>query len=269
LLTQAQDILPTLVELLGLNIPANTTFDGMSLTAWLRGTTNVTSNRMFVTQFTRMNDSKPKRGDGAVLWKKWRLVADAELYDIATDPAQARNVISEFPDIATRMREHYARWWAGVEPRVNDISAVHIGSSKENSTLLTPCEWVDVFFDQQAQVRRGLKKNGVWTLFIERDGDYEFELRRWPAEADAPITAAMPAFRGVDGVFPPGEALPVASAELKIGELRQTKTIATADKAATFRLRLQRGRTELQTWFRNAADAEIAGAYYVYVRGPE
>jgi arylsulfatase A-like enzyme len=269
LLTQAQDILPTLVELLGLNISANTTFDGMSLAAWLRGTTNVTSNRMFVTQFTRMNDAKPKRGDGVVLWKKWRLVADTELYDLATDPGQDHNVISQFPEIAARMREHYARWWMGVEPRVNDISAVHIGSSKENPTVLTPCEWLDVFFDQQAQVRRGLKKNGVWTLFVERDGDYEFELRRWPVEADAPITAAMPAFRGVDGVFPAGEALPVANAEIKIGELRQRKAIAAADKAATFRLPLQRGRTELQTWFRDATDAEIAGAYYVYVRRPE
>jgi hypothetical protein len=113
---------------------------------------------------------------------------------------------------------------------------------------------------------RKQKKNGAWTLFVERDGDYEISLRRWPIEADAPISAAMPAFRGVDGVFGAGEALPVARAELKIGDVRQAKTVAGEDKSVTFKLRLTQGQTDLQTWFRDAAGQEIAGAYYVYVR---
>lgn len=268
LLTQAQDILPTLLELCGVNPPATAKFDGMSLAAWLRGTTHVSSERMLVTQFTRMNDALPKRGDAAVLWKKWRLVGDTELYDLAVDPAQERNVAERFPDVVGSMRRYYASWWAGVEPTVNDISPIHIGAEQANPTLLTPCEWVDVFFDQQAQVRRGLKKNGIWNLFVEKGGVYEFSLRRWPVEADAAITAPMPAHQGVDGVFPAGVALPVATAELKVGDVRESLRVAPDDKAVAFSTALERGRTQLQTWFRDADGAEIAGAYYVYVRGP-
>jgi len=76
----------------------------------------------------------------------------------------------------------------------------------------------------------------------------------------------LPAHKGVDGTTQPGDAFPVASAELKIGETRKSKVVAADDKAATFTVSLQRGRTEAQTWFRDAAGAEIAGAYYVYVR---
>ena len=266
LLTQAQDILPTLLDLLGISPPRTARFDGMSLVPWLRGSTEVMSERMLVVQFSRMNDAKPKRGDAAVMWKKWRLIADQELYDVGTDPGQATNVAEKFPDVVAAMRSHYATWWTGIEPTVNQICPIHLGSEKEPISLLTPCEWVDVFFDQQAQVRRGVRKNGAWNVFIERDGDYEFSLRRWPVEADAPIAASLPPFHGVDGGYPSGEALPVSSAELKIGDLRQAKPVAADDKAATFAFTLSRGRAELQTWFRDARGQNIAGAYYVYAR---
>ena len=58
----------------------------------------------------------------------------------------------------------------------------------------------------------------------------------------------------------------IGHAELKIGEAQKSKPVAAADKAATFTVSLKRGRTEAQTWFRDATGAEIAGAYYVYVR---
>ncbi|MDO8540078.1 MAG: arylsulfatase [Opitutaceae bacterium] len=264
-LTQVQDVLPTLIDLCGLRPPANAKFDGTSLAGLLRGTTDTLRDRMIVSQFSRMNDPRPKPGDAVVMWKKWRLVTDKELYDLSTDRAQERNVIEQFPDIAARLRGHYAQWWAGVEPRVHEFSPIHIGSEHENPTLLTPCDWMDSFLDQQAQVRRQ-KKNGAWALFVERAGDYEIALRRWPIEADAPITAALPPHHGVDGTTAAGDAFPVASAEMKIGDVGQIRTVGTDDKAVTFNVRLKGGRTELQTWFRDADGREIAGAYYVYIR---
>jgi hypothetical protein len=224
-LAQVQDVLPTLLDLCAVPKPAAAKFDGTSLAPLLRGQVDAPSDRMMVIQFTRMDDSHPRRGEGAVLWKRWRLINDQELFDLATDPAQARNVIARHPEVAAKMREHYARWWAGVEPRVNDISPVHVGSP-----------------------------------------EYEISLRRWPEEADAAITAPMPAYKGVDGTYPAGEALPIARAELRIGDWREAKPIAADDKVVSFRLGLKRGRTELQTWFRDAGGQEICGAYYVSVR---
>jgi arylsulfatase len=264
-LTQVQDVLPTLLELCGVAKPAAAGFDGTSLAGLLRDPAATLPDRKLTIQFSRMNDSRPKPGDAVVLWKRWRLVSDNELYDLATDPAQERNVIAQFPEVATAMRAHYATWWAGVEPRVLEISPIHLGSARANPVQLSPCDWVDVFFDQQNQVRR-TKKNGTWSLFVEHAGDYEFSLRRWSVEADAPIISAMPAYRGVDGEYVAGGAFPVARAELKIGaELRQ-QAVTAEDKAVTFRVALPRGPVDLQTWFRDSAGQEIAGAYYVYVR---
>jgi len=54
--------------------------------------------------------------------------------------------------------------------------------------MLTACEWVDVFVDQQWQVRRGVRKNSYWELLVDQPGEYEFELRRWPCEIDIALS---------------------------------------------------------------------------------
>ena len=85
------------------------------------------------------------------------------------------------------MRAHYATWWESVAPGLNEPLRVTIGHDAEPASLLSPCEWRDVFLDQGAQVRRGERKNGVWHLDVARAGEYEFELRRWPRERETPL----------------------------------------------------------------------------------
>ena len=88
-------------------------------------------------------------------------------------------------------------------------------------------------------------------------------------EVDAPITAGMPAYKGVDGSFAAGEAFVVTRAEFRVAGVSQQKPVESTDKAVTFTARLKRGQMEMQTWFRDANGADIAGAYYVYVSGPK
>ncbi|MCX7825240.1 MAG: sulfatase-like hydrolase/transferase [Verrucomicrobiae bacterium] len=154
-LTQAQDLLPTLAELCGLK--SQTAFDGANLADVLRGAREV-PDRTLVSQFSRMDRPSPQRGDACVMWRRWRLIHDRELYDLATDPQQKQNVIGRHPDVAARLRAHYAKWWDGVAPRVDEAQRIVIGHAAENPALLSPCEWFDVFLDQSAQVRRGGKK---------------------------------------------------------------------------------------------------------------
>ena len=90
------------------------------------------------------------------------------------------------------MRAHLDAWWAGVQDRVNQVQRVVIGSQHENPSRLTACEWLDVFVDQQSQVRRGVRKNGVWHLQVAEAGEYEIQLRRWPSEADVALSAGVP-----------------------------------------------------------------------------
>ena len=264
-LAQAQDVLPTLIDLCGLEKPRRPACDGISLASLLRGQTNNLPERKLVVQFSRMNQPRPRKGDAAVLWKTWRLVTNKELYDISTDPGQQTNIIDRFPEIALNLRRHYEDWWQALEARVHEFSPIHIGSNHENPSVLTPCDWQDVFLDQQAQIRR-VRRNGTWTVFVERDGSYEFALRRWPIEADAAITAGVPEYKGVDGIYPAGEALPIHRARLKVAEIEKSAPVSPDDKEIRFSVSLTRGQCELRTAFDDADGKEICGAYHLHVR---
>lgn len=264
-LTECQDLLPTLLDLTGVQRQSRIAFHGVSLAGLLRGTQERLPERTLVVQYSRMSGPAPQKGDACVLRQRWRLVADKELYDLARDPAQRENVIEKEPEVAAQLRAAYDRWWARVSPRVNEHSAITVGSPRENPTLLSPADWEDVFLDQAAQVRAGDRKNGPWNLEVERAGEYEITLRRWPAESDLALRAASPPFVGKDGGQPAGQALPIATARLKVDTFDETKPAATDDRAVTFRTTLKAGRTQLQTWFLDDEGKEICGAYYVYV----
>jgi arylsulfatase len=264
-LTHVQDVLPTLIELCDLQPPPDPKFDGISLAGLLRGTQPSLPDRMLVVQFSRMNDATPDEFDSCVLWKKWRLMKGAELYDVATDRAQERNVAEKHPEVLAKMREHYEAWWADVEPRVNELSRLVIGSDVEPLTLLSPADWQDLLLDQQLQVRTALARNSHWNLEVARDGNYVFELRRWPREVDVPMHAGVPAFNGVDGSLPAGKPLPIAKARLKVGDTDQSVAVTDDDAFVRFTLALTKGDVRAQTWFYDESGAELCGAYYVYV----
>jgi len=283
-LTQVQDLLPTLLDLAGVQPPAGAGFDGTSLAELLRGKQpSVASvdrerllreleDRMLVVQFTGTEQTVPKRGDACVMWRRWRLIQDRELYDLAADPGQQRNVAADHPDVVARLRAHYAGWWDAVAPQVDGVQRVIIGHDAEPQSLLSPCEWRDVFFDQGEQVRRGDRRNGVWHLEAAREGTYEFELRRWPRERDAALVAALPAEKLTDGELSAGRALPIAAARVRVAgsgttaPVDETVAVAATDRAVTFRVPLPAGPLDLQSWFLDGEGRELCGAYYVYVR---
>lgn len=265
-LTQVQDLAPTVLDLCGIERPPATRFDGVSLAGLLRGEVNRLPDRKLVIQFSRMNRPQPWQGDAAVLWNRWRLINREELYHVGSDPGQTNNLAADHPDIVRTLREHYDRWWADVTPHVNEFSPITIGSEAEPQTMLTPCDWQDTFLDQQAQVRRGERKNGNWALKVARPGEYEFLLRRWPVEADTPIRSGLPAYPAVDGTYAAAGALPVSRAGLRVNGTERTAPVEADTKTVAFRLRLPAGPATLRSWFDDAGGMEISGAYYVYVR---
>jgi arylsulfatase len=276
-LTEIQDIFPTLVELCRLKIPGSLRFDGISLARTLMGKAKIDDSRMIVINYSRMpagfeypSPSAPSyvsREGSAVLWKSWRFLEETELYDLKSDPGQKNNIIGQSPVVAGKMSRHLAKWWKGVSETANKLNYVVIGSDTGNQVMLTSCEWVDVFLDQQAQVRKGIKKNSYWNILVQEAGDYEFELRRWPRELDLSLTD------GRDG----GVCLPIASARFFIDDGRykgakkpmtfegQTEKLQREDKYARFRVHLEKGPARLHTWFDDEDSNTICGAYYVYV----
>lgn len=259
---EVQDILPTLLDLCGVDKPANAHFDGTSLAPLLRGKAETLPDRMLVVQYGQV----PAKWDCAVMWNKWRLVAGKELYDLATDPAQAHDVAAEHADVVSKMRAHYETWWAGVAPRLDDFTPVVIGNDKENPVTLSAADWANVYCDNMQNLRTGLNANGPWHIQVDQDGRYEIELRRWPKEADAPIAGGVPAFKAVDGMLPAGKALPIVKARLKLGEVDESQPVAPGQKGVTFTLPLKASKTQLQAWFYDADGNQLSGAYFAYVR---
>jgi arylsulfatase A-like enzyme/enterochelin esterase-like enzyme len=276
-LTHVQDLLPTILDLVGCPTPKGKAMDGMSLVPLLRGTAEAIADRVLFVNYSRMPFRSPnsdpsfdpaslcelKKEGAAVLWRDWRWIEDRELYNLSSDPLQKHDVAAEFPEIAATMRGELDRWWQRVSPGCNTPERVVIGHASENPTMLTACEWWNVFVDQQGQVRRGERKNGVWHLEIASSGDYEIELRRWPRESNLALTAAAPQSQLSDGSLGAGTAIPIAQARLKIGD--QITTLPANGKSVSFRYRLEKGETEMQSEFLDSEGRSLLGAYYAYV----
>ena len=254
-LTCCQDLLPTLMNLCGLATPEKARFDGTDLAALLLGKAAALPERILVVQYSQTNTPPPK-WRSAVMSAHWRLVAGKELYNIKADPGQKRNLAARHPDVVRKLRNHYEKWWAGVEGRFNDLSHIVIGSDRDNPTCLMSFDWhTKRAVWSQREVLQGSASNSFWAVEVERDGEYEFALRRWPEVVNKPITAAI---KG-------GKAIRATKARIKIADADETKPVGRSDTAAVFRLKLQAGKTKLQTWFIDEKGAN-RGAYYVYVK---
>lgn len=273
-LTHVQDLLPTLAEFCQIPLPQQQ-LDGMSLVPWIRGEVESLPERMLVVDYSRMPIpgnkknmflSYPRKEGAAVLWKRWRWLENRELYDLDKDPLQQINVAEQHPEVVEKMQAHLDRWWDELQPTVATPQRVIIGHAAENPLMLTACEWLDVFVDQQGQVRRGVKKNGRWYLEVAEPGDYIFELRRWPRESQLELKSGAPSLKVTDGQLVEGAALPIDHGRLKIGAFEATAFPEVDGQSIQFEVPLSAGPVELQTWFVDEQDREICGAYYVYVQ---
>jgi arylsulfatase len=261
---QLQDILPTLVDLCSLKLPANARFDGKSLAADLRGTGTV-GDRMMVVQYGQI----PKKWESNVIWGKWRLVHGKELYDFPADPGEQNDLAAAHPEVVAKMRDHYERWWAGVEPGLQDPQPISVGSRHENPTMLCSADWWEIYADNPGHVSDavGGPRGGPWTIFVESNGEYEIKLARWSFDLNLPLTAGREPQKMTAGSLPKGKAMPIAGAKLTVAGEEMTAKTQPADTFASFRVKLRRGtRTRLHGWFTDASGADLCGAFYASVR---
>jgi arylsulfatase A-like enzyme len=254
-LTAHIDLLPTLIGLCGLKKPADVKFDGVSLVPLLKNRDIRWFERMLLVHSQRIEYPEKWR-KSAVMTEKWRLVNGKELYDIKADPGQTNNIADKHPKVVEELREAYEEWWADLSEVFDEYCETIIGSDKENPVRLMSHDWHTPQVPwHQGAIRNGMQANGFWAVEVERDGSYEFSLRRWPEEVDKPITAAIPR----------GKAIAVTKARLKIADVDVSKPVTKDAHALVFRIRLKAGKTRLQTWFIDDKD-ESRGAYYVYVK---
>ncbi len=248
------DLLPTFIELCELK-PPDAEFDGVSVAPLLRGDVDALPERPAFLQY-RQNTSPPEKWTNAVMTRRWRLVRGTELYDIKADAGQQRDIAAEHPDVVARLRQAHEDWWAEIEPVLAEYCPIVIGSDAENPTRLDAFDLMGDVAWNQSHIRAAMKVTGMWNVEVARAGDFEFRVRRWPAEAAAPIAAAL-----ADGS---GTAITPSSVRLRIGGFEATQPIAAGVVEVVFSTPLAAGRTALEAWFLDADGAEYA-AYYVYV----
>ena len=264
--TRATDVLPTLVDLCGLRTDDGLSFDGLSLAPALRCEGPPDPNRLEVVQYGHTNEGiwgYTERHAAAVLWQNWRLVNGAELYDLQLDPGQAKDIAAQHPDLVRRLRDHYEEWWSALGRNLEDYQRITLGSDDENPVRLCSADWAWAYADNQRNIRGCVMESGTWHVDVARSGLYSLTLRRWPEESGLGIAAPAPVMQGVDGSWPEGKALPVASAWLQAGPNEQTQPVPNGAAHISIEMELARGPAELKSWWYDAEGNQLAGAYYL------
>jgi arylsulfatase B len=267
------DIVPTLLDLTGSSVPEGVSFDGNSLRPLLEGAAIDWPDRVLISDSQRVLDPIKWRRS-YVMTDRWRLINGEELYDVDEDPGQEVDVAAEHPQIREQLRAAYEAQWAELLPTFAEPTAIVLGHPDANPATLTGHDWLGTNAQVPWNQRhiRNLEKEadgvhkGHWWVDISAAGNYEFELRRWPPEADLPIAAAAPPEPDVPGVIAfravPGQAFPAVGARLQIGGQSMDAPVAETDTQVSFTARLDAGKTRLIATFADKDGAEV-GAYYV------
>jgi arylsulfatase A-like enzyme len=183
------DILPTLLDLCGLQRPDQVTFDGASLRPLLTGKGAWPARTLLV--HSQRIDHPEKWRKCAVMTDRWRLVNGAELYDMPVDPGQKKDVAKEHPEVVATLRMNYENWWTDISRRFDEYCSIVIGSGEDNPTYLACHDWHGAVAPSgQDMVRKEVVANGFWAVEVARAGKYEITLRQQPAAAMFPIQAA-------------------------------------------------------------------------------
>ena len=151
--------------------------------------------------------------------------------------------------------------------------------------ILYASDWQGNYCDSVGEFVKGTSK-GTWNILVESPGEYRVELSRWPFEAEKALTegskgpspdpksvefrpeldpALIEPTGGKKGLLSSPDALPIAKAQLLIGDFNQTIDTKPADKVAAFTVPLKSGTKNLTANFIDDKGAVLCGAMYVKV----
>jgi len=265
-LTAHVDMLPTLASLAKINFAPSKKLDGTDLSTYLLEGIRP-AKRMLVTDTQR--NSWPKKGKrSCVMLGNWRLVNASELYNIAEDPGQQKNISGNHPELVIEMNDFYNRWWEDISDEIR-YSVIDLGIDKKEVLTCHDAHAKDEFpLWNQKLIREGapmkpaeLKVNFVTT------GKYKFSLARWPEESGLSLGSAasdsIPATNYTDARIN-GKAIFFKKAFLRIGEEEYSFDASNTEKEASVEVEVDKGEKDLIAWF-EMEDGTPCNAFYIYV----
>lgn len=115
----AMDLVPSIIDIVGLEVPDSVNFDGENMQEAILGES--IESRKAPIYFSRPPDRKNYYGfenlpDLAVRKGQWKLLCDydgnrPELYNVIDDPGETRNLADSYPNVMTEMRDELVEWW--------------------------------------------------------------------------------------------------------------------------------------------------------------
>lgn len=205
---------------------------------------------------------------GAIITNKWRLirtdsVSDWELYDVLVDELQENDLINNSANnsVISDLKQEYEAWWQLVAERSNEYTRIIIGNPEEPVSELYAMDFHGTIIWEQAMVKKGVSGSGFIAIEFEKQGTYNFDLRRWPKELEGETTLTSAG---------PGEALPIVSARIKIWNgdtiyVDETKKVDSNADGVKFTINnLPKGPAFIQTWFYNSSGDMEGAVYYNY-----
>jgi arylsulfatase A-like enzyme len=188
------DVLPTLAELCGLDIPSSYNLDGRSLVPLLKDRHAPWDRDHLVMQFhggAGFSYAPCAEKDSYVMTERWRLLDGLELYDMEADPAQRKDVASEHPEVVAQLRAIYQPYWDSVAPRMTPVR-IDLGNPTDNPAVLCSQDWYMPKGNPPwsfGLIQKLPKVTAPWMVDVKRAGRYRMTLRQWPAEANKPVIA--------------------------------------------------------------------------------
>ena len=114
-LTAQVDVYKTFAELAGVKLPKKMQpLEGRSLVTLLENTNTVWEDRMLFTHCGRWDTgmvNEAKYHKMAVRSQQWRFVNNKELYDVAKDPGETKDIAVANPEVISKFKQPYEEWW--------------------------------------------------------------------------------------------------------------------------------------------------------------
>jgi arylsulfatase B len=274
-LCHAIDLVPTLLDVCKVENAAEVKFDGMTLKNLIASKTGFNwPDRMIITDSQRVVDPIKWR-KSSVMSQRYRLINGVELYDIKTDPGQAKNISKENPNQVEKMRTFYDQWWAELEPTFAQTTEIQLGHPNHPKVIMTAHDWLNTSPPWHQGMIRGAKGgnkpkfSGHWAIKVLEEGTYKVSLLRWPEEANHPINATLPPGKNVPGASKAfrttkGASIKATAAALLLnGKEIAKKTIGKKDTAISFTTKLTKGSHAIAPIFRSPKGE--TGAFYCII----
>lgn len=270
-LTAHIDMLPTLIDLLELDIEKPLQFDGQSIVNELLGSGGLEGQRTLITDSQR-KETPEKWRKSCTMRGKWRLINGKELYNVENDPSQKKDIASQHPDLVSDLRAEYEKWWEDLLPSFDNMAQIVIGSEQEPTSVLYVHDMhLNEDFNatlpwNQYQTRSNeIKSMGWWAINVAEAATYKMTFYRWPSHLQTPITSPLEGTEAVPNTnsngYPEGRALNIKKASLQIGDYSETKPVASEDVGITFEVDLVEGGNQIRAWFNDNTKDPFAPNY--------